>query len=74
MFRVDVKKHLAVVVAQVVTHQTMDREVTGLTPTGSWALFSLFFLFSYLSHLSISGASLVRSFVDVVSTLLIFQE
>ena len=31
----------AVVVGQVVTHRTTDREVLGLIPTGSWAFFSI---------------------------------
>ena len=30
----------AVVVAQAVAHWTMDREVRGLNPAGSWAFFS----------------------------------
>ena len=34
----------AVVVARLVTHQTMDREVPGSIPTGSWFISLYFFL------------------------------
>ena len=46
------------VVAQVVTHRTLEQEVPGLIPDVSWT-FSLFLL-SSLSRLSISGKSLIR--------------
>ena len=58
----------AVVVAQVVAHLTMGQEVQGSNPCGSWAFSLVSFcsvLFSSLSHLSISGASLIRSLVEV---------
>ena len=57
----------AVVVAQVVAHQRMDREVPGsihaapLPGAGPFLSLSL----SYLSHLSISSASLIRSIMKV---------
>ena len=58
-------RKVAGVVAQVVAHQTTDREVPGLIPAaaGSWA-FSLSSL-SSLSYVSIIGASLIRSLVEV---------
>ena len=52
---------LAVAEAQVVAHQTTDRRVPSLIATGNWA----FFLFSYLSYISISGATLIRSLMEV---------
>ena len=36
----------AVVVTQVVAHRTMDREVPGSIPAGSWVFLSLLFFFS----------------------------
>ena len=49
----------AVVVVQVVAHRTTDQEVRFTLPLGAGLFLSL------LSYLSISGASLIRSLVEV---------
>ena len=48
----------AVVVAQVVTHWTTDREVSGSIPAGRWAFFSSLLY-------PIRSVSLIRSLVEV---------
>ena len=60
---IKIKHKWAVVVGQVVAHRTMDPEVLGSIPAGSWAVSLVSFL--TLSHVSISGASLIRSLVEV---------
>ena len=50
---------VALVVAQVVANWTLDQEVPSSIPTGNWACISSLF------YLSISGASFIRSLVEV---------
>ena len=53
---------MAVVVELVVAHPTTDSEIPDLIPVGTW-VFSLHF--TSLSNLSINGASLIRSLMEV---------
>ena len=57
----------AVVVAQVVAHQTTDREVPGLIPTGSWA-------FSLVSFSSVNEWRVLNQVPRGGATLLLFPK